>query len=95
MVGIKYCYKNKDLFQFSLMRTQCHFDVYLLPRYSNLKMLDVDKILESFEQKMLTSAKSNSTQKALFKLFWKLDINGVKFLALLVQILTWEFLATP
>ena len=30
------------------MRTQCHFDVYLLPRYSNLKMLDVDKILESF-----------------------------------------------
>ena len=44
---------------------------------------------------MLMSAKNNSTEKAQFKYFWKLDINGVKFLALLVQILTWEFLPTP
>ena len=40
---------------------------------------------------MLTSAKNNSTEKTLFTYFWKLDINGVKFRALLVQILTWEF----
>ena len=37
--GIKCCYKCKKLFQYFLMRGQCRFYLGLLPKNSNLKMI--------------------------------------------------------
>ena len=37
--GIKYCFKFKELLRYFLMRNQFHFYCDLLPRYSNLKMV--------------------------------------------------------
>ena len=61
--GMKYCYKCKDLFHYFRIRGQCSSYLYLLPRKSNLKMIQFWQDFGKFWAEN-TDTSTNSTGKA-------------------------------
>ena len=57
MDDIKYCYKCEELFQYFLMRGQCRFYLDLLPRYSNLKIVQFGQDFGQFQPKNIDVSK--------------------------------------
>ena len=97
--GIKYCYKCKNLFQYFVVRGQYFFCLYLLPRYSNFKMVQFSRDFENFWRENADISKRSAGKAWKISIFGNLrnrvcSVQNLKFLALLVEILIWGIVLT-